>query len=219
MITSGRVTVDGEVITELGAKADPAHNEIAVDGRVVVMPDETYAYVLNKPGGVLSSRGDDRSRPTVVDFAPPRLRKLLYPVGRLDLHSTGLILLTNDGELAFRLTHPSYHVPKTYLVQAERPLAPHEVAALQQGVEIGDGVSAPAHVTVEHGDRRRAKITLYEGRNRQIRRMLQAIGNKAIRLHRVAIGPLGLGELEEGHVRRLCSEEMAALRRAVGLSE
>ena len=173
--------------------------------------------MLNKPAGVVCTRDDDRGRPTVMDFVPPELARLVYPVGRLDLNSTGLVLLTNDGPLAFRITHPSHHVPKTYLVCTEGPLGEREVAALRAGVEIEDGITAPAEVSVEPQERRRLTIVLYEGRKRQIRRMLRAVGTEVVSLHRVAIGPLQLGDLAEGQVRALSEGELAALCGAVGL--
>ena len=213
------MSVDGEVVTRLGTKADPTASEIAVDGRPIALPDETHALILNKPPGVLSTRSDDRGRPTVMQFVPPHLRALVYPVGRLDMDSTGLLLLTNDGTLAFRVTHPSCHVPKTYLVTTARPVATREVLALRNGVELEDGMTAPAEVTADPQDRRRLTIVLYEGRKRQIRRMMQAIGNEVVRLHRVAIGPLELGGLAEGQVRNLTDQELTDLRAAVGIDE
>lgn len=173
--------------------------------------------MLNKPAGVVCTRDDDRGRPTVMHFVPPDLARLIYPVGRLDLNSTGLVLLTNDGPLAFRITHPSYHVPKTYLVCARDALGEREVAALCAGVEIEDGVTAPAEITVAPQDRRRLTIVLYEGRKRQIRRMLRAVGTEVVSLHRVAVGPLQLGDLPEGKVRDLTEAELAEVRRAVRL--
>ena len=219
IILSGRVTIDGEVVAQLGVKADPAVQEIAVDGRPLVLPEATHALMLNKPAGVLSTREDDRGRPSVMDFVAEDLRRLVYPVGRLDKDSTGLILLLNDGALAFRLTHPSYHVPKTYCVLASRPLSAAETRLLSAGVELEDGMTAPARVEAEVGHPERLLIVLYEGRKRQIRRMLQAIGVQTILLQRIAMGPLQLGALPRGAVRELAFQELSALRRAVGLPE
>ena len=203
----------------MGVKADPALQEIAVDGRPLVLPEATHALMLNKPAGVLSTREDDRGRPSVMDFVAEDLRRLVYPVGRLDKDSTGLILLLNDGALAFRLTHPSYRVPKTYCVLASRPLSAEETRLLSAGVELEDGLTAPAQVVAEAGHRERLRIVLYEGRKRQIRRMLQAIGVQTISLERIAMGPLQLGALPKGAVRELAFQELSALRRAVGLPE
>ncbi len=212
------MTVDGQIVTELGTKADPRVNEIAVDGRPLSLPEHTVAWMLNKPAGVLSTREDDRARPTVMGFIPPELRALVYPVGRLDLMSTGLILLTNDGPLAFRLTHPSHHTPKTYLVDVAPVLSATAVQALREGVPIEDGTTAPAEVSVAAGAPQRLTIVLYEGRKRQIRRMVRAVGAEVVGLQRVAIGPLRLGELAEGQARELLPAELADLYRAVGMS-
>ena len=202
---------------ELGTKADPASSEIALDGRPLRICETIYLLALNKPSGVLSTREDDRERSTVMSFVPEELRTLVYPVGRLDYNSTGLLLLTNDGPLAFRLTHPSHHVPKTYQVTAERPVGDAEVALLRSGVQIEDGFTAPAEVKVDPRDDRYLTIVLYEGRKRQIRRMLRAVGNEVISLQRVAIGPMKLGNLAEGELRPLTPDEVAALRKAVEL--
>lgn len=211
------MTVDGTVVTQLGSKADPATSEIAVDGKPITLAERVYALMLNKPAGYLSTREDDRERRTVMDFVDPSLRSLLYPVGRLDFNSTGLILLTNDGPLAFRLMHPSYHVPKTYLVTASAPLKEAEVEALRAGVELEDGPTAPAEVTVHPTQPCWLTIVLREGRKRQIRRMLHAVGHEVEKLHRVALGPLSLGDLEPGQIRPLTAAELNALRAAVDL--
>lgn len=204
-------------MTELGARADPARSEIALDGRPITLAQHTHVLMLSKPAGFLSTHQDERGRPTVMDFVPPNLRPLLYPVGRLDLNSTGLLLLTNDGLLAFRLTHPSFHVPKRYLVVAQRPPTAAELEALRRGVELEDGPTAPAQVRASAGDPRSLEITLHEGRKRQIRRMLQAVSNEVVGLTRVGVGPLELGDLPPGRIRELTAPELAALRAAVGL--
>ncbi len=217
MILDGRVTVDGELVTQLGSKADPLTQEIAVDGRCITLPDETHILALHKPAGYLSTREDDRERPTVMQFVAPDLRGLVYPVGRLDLNSTGLLLLTNDGALTYRLTHPSYHVPKTYEVDVERSVTDAEVKSLREGVVTADGLTAPAEVTRDPHNARHLRIVLYEGRKRQIRRMLQALNNGVVRLHRIAFGPLEIGDLGEGEARELSASELSALRNAVGI--
>ena len=200
----------------MGTKADAATCEIAVDGRPVRICTTHYTFMLNKPPGVLSTREDDRVRPTVMRFVPEQLRTLVSPVGRLDYNSTGLILLMNDGPLAFRLTHPSFHVPKRYAVKTERPLSEAEVAALRAGVELDDGLTAPADVAVDAADGRRLLITLYEGRKRQVRRMVRAVGTEVVALQRQGFGPLELGDLAPGEIRPLTPEETTALRTAVG---
>ena len=217
LISDGRVSVDGEVVTELGTKADPAHSEIAVDGKPIRMPDGLHVLLLNKPTGVLSTRSDDRGRRTVMSFVPEAIRDLVYPVGRLDFNSTGLLLLTSDGALTFRLTHPSYHIPKTYIVQVNQSSTPEQLAALADGVLLEDGMTAPAQVSLVDGHPRRVKIVLHEGRKRQIRRMVEAVGNDVTALHRVAVGPLELGDLPLGDIRELSAAETGELRKAVSL--
>lgn len=205
------------VVTELGTRADPTRQEIALDGRPVRMVEQVYALALHKPVGVLSTREDDRGRPTVMDLIPQSLRTIVYPVGRLDYNSSGLLLLTNDGALAYRLTHPSHHVPKRYEVRTRMPVSPEHAQQLSQGVDLDDGRTAPAKVILDRADARHLTITLHEGRKRQIRRMLQALGNEVIHLRRVAIGPLELGDLPPGQWRNLTAPELAALRRAAGM--
>lgn len=217
LIVHGRVTVDGQVITELGAKADPHTSRIAVDGQPIHLPRETYLFALNKPPGIVSTRHDERGRTTIMHFIKPKLRSLVYPVGRLDMDSTGLILLTNDGELTHRLAHPSYHVQKTYVLRTQRPLTSNELDSLRRGAPISGGVTAPADVTPDPGDQCRLQIVLHEGRKRQIRRMLRALNNEVLKLHRIAFGPIDLGDLQQGQVRRLSDAEYRRLRQAVNL--
>lgn len=207
------------MVTQLGTKADPTQQEIALDGRPVQMVEQVYALALHKPVGVLSTREDDLDRRTVMDLVPEHLRSIVYPVGRLDYNSSGLMLLTNDGALAHRLTHPSHHVPKRYVVQVALPVSEADVRQLRDGVDIEDGRTMPAQVTVAGPERRNLTITLYEGRKRQIRRMLRAVGNEVAHLQRVAIGPLELGMLPEGQWRDLSVQELAALREAAAMQE
>lgn len=174
--------------------------------------------MLNKPRGVLSTRHDDRDRPTVMELVPDHARSLVYPVGRLDLDSTGLLLLTNDGALAFRLTHPSFHVPKGYQVVTRDPVSAAQAEALARGVLLEDGLTAPADVRTDPRDPRHLSMTLYEGRKRQIRLMLRAVGHQVVSLHRVTMGPLALGSLAPGASRPLTPAELDALRDAVGLA-
>jgi 23S rRNA pseudouridine2605 synthase len=174
------------------------------DGRRVV-------YAVHKPRGVVSTARDPQGRPTVVSLVPSARR--LYPVGRLDVDTTGLILLTDDGALAHRLTHPSFEVPRTYHAKVRRPpVRDGALRALREGVELDDGVTAPARVRRLGPDR--VEITIHEGRKRQVRRMLEAVGHPVIALERVRFGPLWLGKLEEGRHRRLTAAEVERLRRA-----
>jgi 23S rRNA pseudouridine2605 synthase len=206
LIANGRVTVGGEVVT------DPARDvgegdDVRVDGsRVGVEAREVW--VLNKPAGVVSTAKEPGSRPAVVSLVRSAAR--LYPVGRLDADSTGLILLTNDGELANRLTHPRYEVPKAYRVRLRRPPGEADLQRLAGGIELEDGITAPAEV--RRLGEREVEIVLREGRNRQVRRMVEVLGNEVVSLRRVRFGPVELGRLAEGESRRLAEREIAALR-------
>jgi len=210
IIAKGLVTVGGEVVT------DPAWDvgegdDVRVNGaRVVAEAHEVWA--VNKPVGVVSTAREPGSRVPVVDLVETEAR--LYPVGRLDADSSGLLLLTNDGELAHRLTHPRYEVPKTYAVRLKTPIAEGDLERLRSGVELEDGPTAPAQV--KRLGKQEIEIVLREGRNRQVRRMLEAVGNEVVALRRVRFGPLGLGDLKEGGARRLSNDEVALLREAAG---
>ena len=208
IIGKGMVTVGGEVVT------DPARNveggdDVRVNGKPVAA-ETREVWMVNKPAGVVSTAREPGSRPAVVDLVETRAR--LYPVGRLDADSTGLLLLTNDGELANRLTHPRFEVSKTYRAQLRSAISDGEVARLRSGVELEDGLTAPAKV--ERLGSREIEIVLREGRNRQVRRMVEAVGNRVVALRRVRFGPLGLGGLKEGAARRLAGDEIARLREA-----
>jgi 23S rRNA pseudouridine2605 synthase len=209
LIADGKVTVGGEVVTNPATDVDDASG-VAVDGKAVAAePREVHA--LNKPPGVVSTARDTHGRPTVVGLV--RSRRRLYPVGRLDADSTGLILLTNDGELADLLTHPRYGVDKVYRarVQPQR-VSPRALKQLREGVTLEDGRTAPAKVRqVAPG---LLEITLREGRKRQVRRMCEAVGHRVVELERVAFGPLGLRGLALGKSRRLKDAEVERLRRA-----
>jgi 23S rRNA pseudouridine2605 synthase len=205
VIAEGRVTVDGEPV------ADPARDvdeqaDVRVDGRAVsAEPTETWA--LNKPSGVVSTAREPGRRRAVTDLVDSPAR--LYPVGRLDADSTGLILLTNDGELANLLTHPRYEVQKTYRVELRRPPADRDLEQLRRGVELDDGRTAPAQV--DRIGEREIEISIHEGRNRQVRRMAEAVGNEVVGLERVRLGPLELGALRPGEARRLTDDEVQRL--------
>ena len=210
LIRAGRITVDGEPVTD-PARDVRGQEAVAVDGRPVAGPEERVVYAVHKPPGVVSTARDTHGRPTVVDLVEDPRR--LYPVGRLDTDASGLILLTNDGELANRLTHPRFEVPRTYLVAVARPpLGADAVRALRDGVELDDGRTAPAGVRRLGPDR--LELTIHEGRNRQVKRMCAAVGHPVVGLQRVGFGPLGLGGLRPAHHRRLGAREIDALRRA-----
>jgi 23S rRNA pseudouridine2605 synthase len=227
LIVAGRVTVNGHTVTELGTKVDPAVVQIAVDGKPVKLPKRQVYLKTHKPRGVISDiGGDTHGRQSVADLLPPDMRRL-FPVGRLDLNSEGLILLTDDGELANKLTHPRYEHPKTYYVLvADRPSI-SGLEQLRQGVELSDGKTAPAEVRVvpalPQGIRLAPgptngvwlEMILREGRKRQIRHMTAAIGFPTLRLIRWAIGPLLLGDLKAGESVPLIRREVAALHNAL----
>jgi 23S rRNA pseudouridine2605 synthase len=206
IVEAGRVTVDGEVVT------DPARDvgegkDVRVDGSLVgAEPREVW--VVNKPAGVVSTAREPGARPAVVSLVQSDAR--LYPVGRLDVDSTGLLLLTNDGGLANRLTHPRYEVAKAYRVELARPPTDGDLRRLASGVELDDGITAPAEV--RRLARREIEVVLREGRNRQLRRMAEAIDNRVTSLRRVRFGPIELGDLPEGAARRLSEEEANTLR-------
>lgn len=209
IVAEGHVTVDGEVVTDPARDVDEAR-EVELDGRRVE-PEPLEVHALNKPAGVVSTARDTHGRPTVVQLV--RSRRRLYPVGRLDADTTGLILLTNDGELAERLTHPRYGVKKVYRARVQPArLSPRALEALREGVELDDGRTAPAHARQPAGGI--VEIALREGRKRQVRRMLEAVGHRVVELERVAFGPLGLRGLEQGKSRRLTRAEVERLRRA-----
>jgi 23S rRNA pseudouridine2605 synthase len=207
LIAEGRVTVGGEVVTDPARDVDE-RSAVAVDGRAVE-PEPREVHALNKPAGVVSTARDTHGRPTVVSLV--RSRRRLYPVGRLDADTTGLILLTDDGALAHRLTHPSFEVPRTYHARVRRaPVREEALSALREGVELDDGRTAPARVKRLAPDK--LEITIHEGRKRQVRRMCEAVGHPVIALERVRFGPLWLGKLAEGEHRRLTAREIEKLR-------
>ncbi|MBN1321785.1 MAG: rRNA pseudouridine synthase [Thermoleophilia bacterium] len=223
LIRAGRVTIDG-IPVELGVSVDPRTQAVAVDGRPVTQEKKEY-WLLNKPVGVLSAAVDARGRRTVVDCVPSHVR--VFPVGRLDLSSSGVLLLTNDGELAARLLHPRYHVEKEYVVTVRGIVAEAALGLLRRGVLLEDGKTAPASVEVlSHSRPGRAgmgagsgtsttlRITLHEGRKRQIRRMLEAVGHRVVSLHRRRFAGLTDAGLNPGEARELLPAELEALRRA-----
>ena len=211
IIAAGRVTVDGDVVTD-PARGVTGVEAITVDGRPLAGAPHRVVYAVHKPAGVVSTAHDPQGRRTVVDLVP-EARTRLYPVGRLDADTTGLILLTNDGELANHLTHPRYEVPKTYRARvANPPVGERAVRALRDGVELDDGRTAPARVRALGPNE--LEITIREGRKRQLRRMLEAVGHPVVALRRIAFGPLRLGDLPAGAHRRLSAAEVQRLRGA-----
>jgi 23S rRNA pseudouridine2605 synthase len=212
LISAGRVTIGGAVVTD-PAQDVSVEDHVAVDGTAVGGPEERVAYAVNKPRGVVSTASDPQRRPTVVSLVPAELR--LYPVGRLDIDTSGLILLTNDGQLAYRLMHPSFEVRKVYrAVVAAPPVSDRALRALRAGPRLEDGLTSPAEVRRLAADT--LEITIHEGRKRQVRRMCEAVGHPVRSLERIRFGPLELGSLRPGASRRLSATEVEALRRAAG---
>lgn len=215
-IVAGRVTVNGET-AQLGQKVDLTQDEVAVDHRPLVpqaRPQHHY-LLINKPLGVVSTCADPEGRPTVIDALPPRLKTLgLHPVGRLDTYSSGALILTNDGDLTYRLTHPKHNMAKRYQVRVGGQVQPETLLHWRQGVMLDGSPTRPAQVTIigggtpSHTD---LEITLWEGRNRQIRRVAEQLGHRVLRLHRLAVGSIKLGALKRGEYRSLSSDEIKAL--------
>jgi 23S rRNA pseudouridine2605 synthase len=207
LVGEGRVTVDGAVVKD-PARDVTGEEAIAVDGEAVRAAGARVVFAVNKPVGVVSTARDTHGRRTVVDLV--RSAERLYPVGRLDADTTGLILLTNDGDLAYALTHPSFEVPRTYRARVEGRPDERALRALREGVELEDGRTAPARV--RRVGPHEIELTIHEGRKRQIKRMCDAVGHPIVALQRVAFGPLRLGELAAGRHRRLTAAEVERLR-------
>lgn len=210
LIRSRRVSVAGMTVTDPAREVGP-NDDVAVDGRPLAAATERAVFAVNKPLGVVSTARDPQGRPTVVSLVPTQLR--LYPVGRLDIDTTGLILLTNDGELAHRLTHPRFEVEKAYrAIVANGPVREKAIRALSAGVELDDGRTAPARVRRVAADT--LELTIHEGRKRQVKRMCEHVGHPVKRLERIRFGPLELGDLKPGGYRQLGTDEVERLAAA-----
>jgi 23S rRNA pseudouridine2605 synthase len=210
LIAAGRVAVNGDTAV-LGRRVHPASDHVTVDGVAVSAAGHLVTYLLNKPAGVVSTARDPQGRPTVVDLVPAEPR--VFPVGRLDADSEGLLLLTNDGDLAQRLAHPSRGVDKVYLVEVRGVPSRGALRTLREGVELDDGRTAPAEVRLvqRHGGNAAVELVIHEGRNRQVRRMLDAVGHPVTRLVRTRIGPLTDPDLAPGRWRALRHDELRGL--------
>ena len=227
LIADGRVSVDGISVTEAGVRVDPLTQEIRVDGSRILTNPELITLMLHKPAGVVTTMEDPEGRPTVAQYGrdylaehpelPDSLR--LVHVGRLDTETEGLLLLSNDGELSHRLMHPSFEIAKTYVAIVEGQVEPWVPRKLRRGIELEDGEAKADRVTVKDSGPRGSivEITLHSGKNRIVRRMLDAVGHPVTRLARTRLGPLRLGNLRPGQTRPLSSEEIAALQQEVGL--
>ena len=210
IIADGRVSIAGTTVTDPARDVD-VDSGVAVDGKFLEGPEERMVFLVHKPKGVLSTAADTHGRRTIVDLVPSRGARL-YPVGRLDADSTGLILVTNDGDLAQRLTHPSFEVPRTYRATVRPiPVPEHALRRLREGVDLDDGRTAPAKVRqLKPGV---LELTIHEGRNHQVKRMCEAVGHRVNTLQRIRFGPLRLDDLPEGAHRRLRAAEVETLRR------
>jgi 23S rRNA pseudouridine2605 synthase len=219
-ILEGRVSVNGTIISKMGSQADPTKDSIKVDGKRIKPAAAPLYFAFHKPPGVLTTLNDPQKRPDLTQFTE-RLgsRQRVFPVGRLDYNSTGLLLLTNDGELARRITHPRFGVKKVYRVKLSACPTEADFALLRKGIRLEDGVSAPARARVLEKLRKNAwvEIEMHEGRNREIRRIFEALGYFVEKLIRVRVGPISLGLLPPGEFRRLSQSEIKALQSEVGL--
>jgi 23S rRNA pseudouridine2605 synthase len=218
LIGAGRVEVDGQTVRRFGARVDPEHQIIRVDGKRIPARQDIVYLAFNKPPKVLTAMSDDRGRRTITDFLGDRAERLFH-VGRLDYDTEGLMLLTNDGELAHRLAHPSYEVAKTYLADVPGPVSRDLGRRLATGVELEDGVAVADRFRVleQAGSRALVEITLHEGRKHIVRRMLAEVGHPVSRLVRTTVGPVKLGGLRPGETRDLTTKEIGELYAAVGL--
>lgn len=216
LIREGRVCVNGRPATAPGTTVNPDEDVVTVDGHPIEPEKSFHYFLLHKPAGYVTTVRDPRGRPTVMQLAPD-VGVRLYPVGRLDAPTTGLLLLTNDGDLAYKLMHPRYEVPKRYRVEVRGQITADAVERLRRGVVLEDGPTAPARVRLlQRGAGRSVfELTLVEGRNRQVRRMGKAVGFPVVALQRVGFGPVELAGLEPGRTRPLTPKELAALRRSV----
>jgi pseudouridine synthase len=218
LISEGRVAVNGSVVTKLGTKVDPTRDRIRIDGKVITSYPEKLYMLLYKPVGYVSTLGDPQGRPVVIDLLP-HFTTRVFMVGRLDYDAEGLMLLTNDGELAHRLQHPRYHIRRTYEVKVKGVPTDDSLSLLRKGIPLDEGITQPAKVTFLERAMKNSwlKMTIYEGRNRQVKRMCAAIGYPVVKLTRITFGPLGLGNLSKGESRTLTKEEVKKLCDLVSL--
>ncbi len=218
MIAEGRIKVNGQVIQMLGYKIDDEKDRVEVEGKRVEREEGMIYLMINKPPGYLVTFKDHFQRPTIQKLLPP-LKRRVFPVGRLDYDSSGLLLLMNDGELAYRLTHPRFKVPKVYSVKVKGEPDPSELTRLEKGIYLDGKKTAPAKIAQVRGDPKKSllKIEIYEGRKREVKRMFQAIGHKVLQLQRINFGGLRLGSLKTGKWRFLTRKEIDSLKKQVAL--
>lgn len=216
LIATGRVAVNGQTVTELGTKADPLKDKISVDGRPITSAEKKVYILLNKPVGYTSTRSDPHAEHTVLELLKG-VKAYLYPVGRLDVDTSGLLLLTNDGDFAQLLTHPSHEIDKTYVAVVRGRVSRDELTKLEKGVLLDDGMTAPARARLLSSspgtNTSRIEIIIHEGRKRQVKRMFKAIGHDVLELKRTRLGGLDLGDLKEGDYRYLTGQEVVKLKK------
>ncbi|MGL5675748.1 MAG: pseudouridine synthase [Cellulosilyticaceae bacterium] len=218
-ILAGRVQINGQVVTELGVKVE-AGDQVTFDNKPVQVKEKEVYYLLNKPVGYITSVADEKNRPTVMDLLE-KVDQRVFPVGRLDYNTSGLLLMTNDGALTYALTHPKHDVPKTYTAKVKGHVTGSSIAKLTQGVIIDNYLTAPAVVKQESGGGTTTtlSITIHEGKNRQVRKMCEAVGHSVLKLQRVAIGKLTIGNLEPGTYRPLTQDEVRYLKQIGGIQD
>lgn len=218
LILEGKVAVNGKVVKELGTKVIPGKDKVTVDGKSVRTEEQLVYYLMNKPAGYLTTVKDTHDRPTVMDLLAG-IPYRVFPVGRLDFETEGLLLLTNDGEFAYRMTHPKFKIKKTYLATVQGELTKERLQMLREGVELEDGKTAPAEVKVVRQEKHRTvvEITIHEGKNRQVRRMFKAVKNPVLELKRINVGGLTLKGVGSGEIRSLTDEELQKLTQRLGM--
>ncbi len=214
LIHDGVVSVNGKIISEVGTKIDPERDAVKVRNTLISLPVYKY-FLINKPKNTITTKTDTHERKTVLDLLPKKHRKGVYPVGRLDKNTTGLLILTNDGDLTYRLTHPRYGVPKTYRVLVAGMLSIKSCQQIEKGVQLDDGMTFPARIKVikRMNNKTCVSVIIKEGRKRQVRRVFEALGHRVLTLERTQIGPLRTGGLREGDIRPLEPKEVAMLKR------
>lgn len=210
LIRAGRVAIDGQIATSLATQIDEQNQVVTVDGQRITPPDKFVYIVMNKPVGYVTTVQDELGRKTVMELLPKKIR--VFPVGRLDKNTEGVLLFTNDGALAFQLLHPRFDIEKIYEAELDKPIRTEHVRQLQFGIQLEDGMTHPCQVRILRRDRMRVELTLHEGRKRQIRRMLQAMGYKVVSLVRTRFASVGVGKLRPGKWRYLSEQEVKALK-------
>ena len=218
MIEQGKVRLNGKVVTNLGTKINPTSDKIFVDGKQVVILDESVYVLFNKPKDAITTARDERGRATVMDYI--KIKERVYPIGRLDRNTTGVLLLTNDGEFANRLMHPKHEVKKAYKVTLDKPITREDIQKLSGGVRLSDGMTEPAEVhDIPNGKNKIIGIVIHEGRNRQIHRMFEALGYEIYKLDRVAYAGITYESLPRGRWRFLTKNEIKKLKQIAGMAD